>query len=117
MSLLILNENSGIVTYPLSKIRSVRLRRKKKNEIPRAIIDLGVDGISAPVTLSDERGDESVVESAEGIYCKILDGIANDKTVNLSDFTLTAPKKAPAKKAAAKKTEPEPETPAEQPSE
>ena len=123
MSLLIVNENTNTTAYPLSNIRSVRLRKKEDGENYRVSVTLQVTGSSTPITAYSENGDESVVEAGEDLYRDILDGMANGNTVNLTDFSLTAPaKKSTAKKTQAKKTEPEapaeePETPPEAPAE
>lgn len=81
-----------------------------------AIVQLSLKGAAGTIKPYNKTGDESVVEPAKTLYREIMDGFINEKTVNLSDFELTEPKKAPAKKTTpAKKTAPE--APAEQPSE
>ena len=81
-----------------------------------AIVQLSLKGAAGTIKAYNETGDKSVVEPAKTLYREIMDGMINEKTVNLSDFELTEPKKVPAKKTTpAKKTEPE--TPAEQPTE
>lgn len=121
MNLLILNTGGYISAYPFDKITNVDLYTSETNGVHDATVSLKIEGRSAAITPYNESGDASIVAPAEKLYRDILDGMANDKTVNLTDFTLTAPKKAPAKKAPVKKTEPEPEpepeAPAEQPSE
>ena len=118
MSLLIVNEHRNTIAYPLSNIRSVRLRKKENGEIFSVTVTLQVSGASTPITPYSESGDESVIEPGEELYRTILDGIDNGKTVNLSDFSLEAPaKKSATKKTSTKKTEPEPETAEETPAE
>ena len=81
-----------------------------------AIVQLSLKGAAGTIKPYNATGDESVVEPAKTLYREVMDGFINGKTVNLSDFELTEPKKVPAKKTTpAKKTAPE--APAEQPSE
>ena len=81
-----------------------------------AIVQLSIKGAAGTIKPYNETGDASVVEPAKTLYREIMDGFINGKTVNLSEFELTEPKKVSAKKTTpAKKTAPE--APAEQPSE
>ena len=112
MSLLLIGNESATTAYPLTSIKNVKLRKQENDGVHSVQVKAYIEGPYGDKVLYDEQGDESVIEDAEKLYRKVLDGMVNGKTVNLSEFSLTAPKKAPAKKS-----EPEPETPTEQPSE
>ena len=117
MSLLILGNEKSTTVYTLSSIRSANLYVNENDGEYRAEVKIKIERLSNAKVVYSETGDESIVAPAEKLYRQILDGMANDKNVNLSDFSLTEPKKTPAKKAPAKKTETETETETETPPE
>ena len=115
MSYILLGSDENVRAHPLKKVTGLTLSVNNNDEEHTAVVRLSIEGASA-TKIYDEKGNASVVESAKVLYREVLDGLINEKPVNLSDFELTEPKKVAAKKTTpAKKTAPE--APAGQPSE
>ena len=114
MSCILFGSVNELIAYPIDKVSRVDYSQTGEGDTITVTIRLYTVG-RGDTTVYRKQGGASVVEDAQALYRKILNGLSGDKPINLSEFALVAPKKAPAKKAPAKKTEPE--TPAEQPSE
>ena len=118
MSLLILGNKKSTTTYLLKNIKKVILSKTEINDEDFHVeVKIVIDGSSYEQVIYNERGDESVVDAGEEVYRNVLNGLEAGTPVNLTEFSLTAPKKkAPAKKPEPE-TEPESEAPPEQPAE
>ena len=119
MSYILVGSEDNILTaYPFEKLHRVDYQHNKSGETEsdeNHIVSVHLYIGRSSVVVYNEKGDASIVEPGQAIYRKVLSGIESGKPVNLTDFASTEPKKVPAKKAPAKK--PEPEALAEQPSE
>lgn len=118
MSYILFGSENRLRTCPFNQVSRVDYQKNSNDDNHSVTILLYRVG-SGESVIYNEQGDESVVDAGEEVYRNILNGLEADTPVNLTEFSLTAPKK----KAPAKNTEPEPdanadaEAPPEQPAE
>ena len=122
MAYILFGTADRLVTCPMQNISRIDYSKSGGGENTAVLITAYRVG-GSNTTVYKAKGNESVVDDADAIYRKILDGLANDKPVNLSDFSLTKPKtkakpkETPEEETTEEETPTEPETPPEAPAE
>ena len=105
MAYILFGSDDQMQMCPFSQVSRINYQNNNNGDNNSVTITVYRVGRGESVVYS-ERGDESVVDAGQEVYRNILNGLESGTPVNLTDFSLVAPKK----KAPSKKTEPEPES-------
>ena len=105
MAYILFGSENQMQMCPFAQVSRINYQKNSNGDNNSATITLYRVGRGESVVYS-EKGDESVVDAGEEVYRNILNGLESGTPVNLTDFSLVAPKK----KAPSKKTESEPES-------
>lgn len=103
MSFIVMDIASGLKVVPFKRIASIHTSKSEMSESQcRYSVSLTAEGEYAE-KIYNETGDESVVKEGEKLVRDILNGMATNEVVNISEFPLEPVKPPPAKRAPAKK--------------